>query len=75
MQGQVGVADACCGRRFGKPRLRVEIAVRVDINHEWVARGIDAQVDSAIVAALERIKGSQRHLDAARFDDAREHRG
>ena len=74
MQGQVAVRNTCRGRRFGKARLRVEIAVRVDINHERVARSIDAQVDPAVVTALERIERSQGHFDAPRFDCRVEHR-
>ena len=74
MQGQFGVRNAGGRGRFGKPRLRVEIAVRVDVDDERVASCIDPQVDPAIVAALEGLEGSQGDLDAARFESRGEHR-
>ena len=73
MQRQISVRETggLCGS--GKPGLRVEIAVRVDVDDERLPGGIDAQVDAAVVAALERLEGRHRDLDAARLDVAREH--
>ena len=73
VQRQISVRETggLCGS--GKPGLRVEIAVRVDVDDERLARGVDAQIDAAVVAALERFEGCHRDRDAARLDLAGEH--
>src|SRR4051812_37932612 len=64
MQRQVGVGDARAGSGASEARLRVEIAVGVDVDDEGLAGGVDAEVDPAVVAAVERVEGGERDVDA-----------
>jgi hypothetical protein len=71
---QLGEREAGGLRRSRKPRLRVEIAVGVDVDDPGLPVFVDAQVYPAVVAALERLEGGSRHLDAARLERLRQHR-
>ena len=72
MQSQIRVGEASGLRGTGKPSLRVEIAVGVDVDDERLTAGVDAHVDATVVAALERFEGSYGHFDAALLDVARQ---
>lgn len=65
MQRQVGVRDARALSGARKARLRMEIAVGVDVDDEGLPAGVDAEVDAPVVAAVERIERGERGLDAA----------
>lgn len=72
MQCQISVREAGGLRGFGEPCLRVEIAVGVDVDDERISSGVHAQIDAAVVAALQRFERGGGDLDAARFDVARQ---
>src|SRR3954465_4835108 len=55
--GQIRVTDAGRLRRFREAGVRVKIAVGVDVDDEGLAVFVDAQVDAAVVAAVERRPG------------------
>src|SRR3954470_20707739 len=63
--GQIRVTDAGRRRRFRKAGMRVKVTVGVDVDDEGLAVAVDAQVDPAVVAAVERGPGRHRDLDAA----------
>src|SRR5688572_1698793 len=63
--GEIRVTDArrpCC---FCEPGLRVQITIGVDVDDVRLAVFVDAEVDAAVVAAVERLPGGHRRLDAA----------
>ena len=75
MEGQISVRNAggFCGS--GEPSLRVEVAVRVDVDDVGLPAGVDAQVDAAVVAALQRFEGCLGHRDAPGLERWSEERG
>src|SRR5438093_16544 len=73
--GQIRVTDAGRRRRFCEAGLRVKVTVRVDVDDERLPVAIDAQVDAAVVAAVERGPRLERGLDAAALEARRQRRG
>src|ERR687887_2338798 len=59
---QSGVADPYLGGGLGEPGLRVQIAVRVDVDDERPPGCIQPEIDPPVVLAFERGEGSQRRV-------------
>jgi hypothetical protein len=68
MKREVAVRETCSRRRAGEARLRVQVAVGVDVDDPRLVLRVEPQVDAAVVAALQRLERSLRDLDTAARD-------
>src|SRR5688572_7778610 len=59
-EGEVGVAEPGAGGGFREARVRVEIAVGVDVDDVRLTFRRDAEIHPPIVPAVERLEGSHR---------------
>lgn len=65
VQREVGVRKPGSRSRAREAGLRVQVAVRVDVDDVRLERAVEPQVDAAIVTALERFESRARDVDAA----------
>lgn len=75
MRGEVCVRNARRLCRTRKPRLRVEVAVRVDVDDVRLPLRIHAQVDPPVVTALQGFEGFRGHRDTPTLELGVQHRG
>ena len=72
MKREIAVRETCCGCRAGKAGLRVQITIKVDVDDPRLALRVEPEVDSAVVATLQRLERRQRDLDTTARDGRRE---